>query len=224
MRRALMTIALVGVVGWTVSASQNAWAFPKVAETTKASCATCHTSPAGGAALTEVGTKYKADPSIKVPTDVAGADYIGEKKCGMCHRPYAKAWEETPHAKAFALLETADAKTVAMMAEKLGVKVEGKASESKDCVPCHVVGYDLPGGYKAGAENAAQMTNVACEACHGPGSMHMKAAKADKKKMINGQVGEQMCRQCHTKEMSPDFDFAKYVAKGVHHVEKAGEK
>ncbi len=215
-----MTMALVGVVGWTVSASQNAWAYPNIAVATKASCATCHTSPAGGAALTDVGTKYQADDSIKVPTDVAGADYIGAKKCGLCHRAYATAWAETPHAKAWATLESADEKTVAAMATKLGVKVEGKASESPACIGCHVTGNDLPGGYKAGAEGADAMVNVACEACHGPGSMHMKAAKADKKAMINAAVSEKMCMQCHTKVMSPDFDFAKYVEKGVHKIAK----
>jgi hypothetical protein len=52
--------------------------------------------------------------------------------------------------------------------------------------------------------------------CHGPGSKHVAAAKADKKAAINGATSEAMCRSCHTKEMSPNFDFAKYKAKGVH--------
>jgi nitrate/TMAO reductase-like tetraheme cytochrome c subunit len=215
-----MTLALVGVASCFFQAGQDAWAFPKMAVATKAACVNCHTNPAGGAALTDVGTKYEADASAKAAMDAAGADYVGSKKCGLCHRAYATAWAETPHAKAFALLQSADDKKVAEMAEKLGVKVEGKAAESPACVGCHVTGMGLPGGYTAGAENAELLTNVTCEACHGPGSLHVKAAKADKKAMINGAVSEKMCMQCHTKEMSPDFDFAKYVEKGVHKVAK----
>lgn len=220
MRRTLMTLALVGVAALLVHAGQNAWAFPDAAVATKAACASCHTGVAGGAGLTEDGTKWMADQSTKVPAGTVN-EYAGSKKCGMCHRPFATAWAETPHAKALAVLQEADEKTVAAMAEKLGVKVEGKASESPACVGCHVTGLGLPGGYTAGAENADQLANVTCEGCHGPGSAHIKAAKADKKAAINGAVSEKMCRHCHTKTMSPDFDFEKYKAMGVHKVAKA---
>jgi hypothetical protein len=217
-----VTLGLVAAAVWVVQASQ-AWAFPKTAVATKAACATCHTSPAGGPKLTEVGTKYLADPTTAVPTDVAGAEYIGSKKCAMCHKAVATAWAETPHAKALAALQGADAAAVAAMAEKLGVKVEGKAAESAACVSCHVTGFGLPGGYVATAENAALLANVTCESCHGPGSLHMKAAKADKKATIDGAVSEKMCLQCHTKEISPEFDFETYTAKGVHKIVKATE-
>jgi len=213
-------LALMGVAALLVYASQNAWAYPKAAVATKAACASCHTGVAGGAGLTEAGTKWMADESTKVP-EAAVNEYAGSKKCAMCHRAYATAWAETPHAKAFANLAAADEKAVAAMAEKLGVKVEGKASENAACVGCHVTGMGLPGGYTAGSETADLLANVTCEACHGPGSAHIKAAKADKKAAINGAVSEKMCMQCHTKEMSPEFDFAKYKAKGVHVVAKS---
>ena len=40
--------------------------------------------------------------------------------------------------------------------------------------------------------------------------------------MINGKVGEKLCRSCHTPTMSPKFDFATYSAKGLH-AKKAAE-
>jgi mono/diheme cytochrome c family protein len=218
-----MTLALVGVAAWMVYASQSAWAFPKASVATKAACASCHTVAAGGPDLTETGTKYKADASAKAAASAAGADYVGSKKCAMCHRAQATAWAETPHAKALAVLHSADEKAVADMAGRIGVKVEGKMTENDACVTCHVTGLGLPGGYVAGSETADQLANVTCEACHGPGSVHMKAAKADKKATIYGAVSEKMCMQCHTKEMSPEWDFAKYKAKGVHTVAKATE-
>lgn len=222
MRRTLMTLALVGVAAWAVYASQSAWAFPKASIATKAACGTCHIVAAGGPELTEIGTKYKADANTTVPAAAAGAEYAGSKKCSMCHRPYATAWAETPHAKALANLQSADEKAVAAMAEKLGVKLEGKAAESDACVTCHVTGLGLPGGYNAEAETAPLMAGVTCEACHGPGSLHIKAAKADKKSTMSA-VSEKMCLQCHTKEMSPEWDFEKYKEKGVHTIAKAAE-
>lgn len=220
MRRALLTLALVAMAGWVLHASRSAWAYPQAAVSTGAACASCHTVAAGGPDLTDTGKKYLADASTKVPTDVAGAEYSGTKKCSMCHRPYFTSWSETAHAKALANLEAASDEATAAFAEKAGIKLEGKATESADCLKCHVTGLGLAGGWKAGAEGADLLAGVTCEACHGPGSVHIKAAKADKAATMSA-VSEKMCRQCHTEKTSPEFDFEKYKAKGVHTVEKS---
>ena len=208
-----LTCALV-----TLVAAPSTWAFPKYARETKAACATCHVSPAGGAQLTEAGTAFKADMTKK-PTPVAGADYVGSAKCKMCHMPYFKAWQTTAHAHAFEGLEKAPDTTVAKMAAALKVEVAGKASASESCVGCHVTGYKLAGGYPAAdSAKTVAVTSVTCESCHGPGAKHVAAAMADKKSMIYGHPTAKMCVQCHTPAMSPNFDFEAYKKKGVHAV------
>jgi hypothetical protein len=222
MRRTRLTFLITAVAVLAVCASA-AFAFPRYARTTKMSCATCHTCPAGGAALTDAGKAFKAD-STKVPAaSVAGSDYASTKKCRMCHINEYKSWLDTPHAKSLEVLKTGDPKKIEEMATRAGVKLSGPASENETCLGCHVTGYKLAGGYPASDSltNAA-LAFVTCEGCHGPGSKHVAAAdKAAKKALINGQVGELLCRSCHTPTMSPEFDFAKYKAKGLHAVKTA---
>ena len=47
------------------------------------------------------------------------------------------------------------------------------------------------------------MTNVQCEACHGPGANH--AQNPLKNKMRSAD--EKGCLVCHTKDTDPEFDF-----------------
>jgi hypothetical protein len=197
-------------------------AFPRFARMTKASCATCHTNVAGGAVLTDAGKAFKADTTKAPAASVAGSDFASTKKCKMCHINEYKSWLETPHAKALEVLKTGDPKKIEEMAARAGVKLTGPASENEVCLSCHVTGYKLTGGYPAADSlTTASLASVTCEACHGPGSKHVAADKPTKKTVINGQVGELLCRSCHTPSMSPAFDFAKYKAKGLHAVKTA---
>jgi mono/diheme cytochrome c family protein len=207
------------VAGLAVVITAQAWAFPQFARENKAACASCHVNPAGGPDLSEAGKAFKAEK--KAPAAVAGADYVGSKKCMMCHPKQSKAWTASKHAQALALLKTATAEQVAAMSKTTGVEVKGKASETDGCVTCHVTGFKLAGGYPAAdsLKNVA-LSAVACEACHGPGSKHVAAPMADKKKMINGAVTANMCMQCHTSAISPKFNFEE-MKKLVHPVPAA---
>jgi hypothetical protein len=211
----LIGLAAIAIL---IGTAGSAWAFPQFAMSTKASCNTCHSNPAGGAALNDAGKAYKAD-NTKAPTAAAdGAAYVGTK-CKMCHSKEYKAWQDTPHSKSLLALKTSTPEKIAEMAKRLGVELKGPADKDDRCLACHVTGFHLDGGFPAAdSTKSAALSSVACEMCHGPGSKHVAAAKADKKANINGAVGEAMCRSCHTKEMSPDFDFAKFKAKGVHAV------
>ena len=77
------------------------------------------------------------------------AQYIGAKKCKMCHmskkrgEQYGK-WAAGPHAKAFEVLATEEAKAAA---KKAGV--EGDPQQSPKCLKCHVTGYEAPASAKA---------------------------------------------------------------------------
>lgn len=142
--------------------------------------------------------------------------YLGMKKCKMCHKAQFESWAKTPHAASLKNLAAAKPEDVKKMADALGVKVEGKADQVPACLSCHVTGYGMEGGYTAEKGKEEMSDAVSCEECHGPGSLHMKAKKEDKPKTINGHPGEAKCVTCHTKEMSPKFNFETYAAKGVH--------
>jgi 2',3'-cyclic-nucleotide 2'-phosphodiesterase (5'-nucleotidase family) len=116
--------------------------------------------------------------------------FVGSEVCQRCHVEEAKQWLTTRHAHAWQTL------------------VDEKKEATPDCVPCHTVGYQKPGGFEG--EHVASLVNVGCENCHGMGSRHDSLAAA------NTQVAEATCRTCHDATTSPDFDFAKYRPHVVH--------
>ena len=213
-------MAVLGIAVATQAA--KAWAYPAFAREHKAACATCHANPAGGPTLNEGGTAFKADNS-KVPAAAAkGAEYVGINKCKMCHMKQFKAWGATPHANAWAGLKNSTPEKATEMATALKVEMKGSPATTDGCVSCHVTGFQLAGGYpQADSTKAASLVNVTCEGCHGPGSLHVAAAAADKKKFINRTVTANMCKQCHTATTSPKFDFAEFSKRGVHQVAAA---
>ena len=218
-RSKLLPRILVVTLG--VAVATQLWAYPEVARQTKTSCVTCHANVAGGAELNAAGTAFKADGKAPAASAAKAADYVGVNKCKMCHIKQHKAWAETPHAKAWAGLKAADAKKTAEMAAAFKVEVTGSAAATAGCVKCHVTGFQLAGGYpQADAAKADLVTNVTCEGCHGPGSLHVSAPMAEKKKFI-AKATENMCKQCHVPAASPDFVFAEYAKRGVHAVAAA---
>jgi len=106
----------------------------------------------------------------------AEATYLGADKCKMCHSKQHVTWMKMGHSKAMASLSAEEQK-------------------KPECVKCHVTGYGKTGGYES-MEKTPNLANVQCEACHGAGSLHMKAPMADKKKTINGAGVD--CRGCHS--------------------------
>ncbi len=216
MRGSLRLGVLAAFVAVGAMWATHASAFPDVARDTKAACAACHVSPAGGTTLSDAGTAWKTDK--KAPdTSIAGAEYVGSTKCKMCHMTEYKSWATTKHASAMqSLLSSADT-TTARMAAALKAEVKGKAADDPACIKCHVTGYQLTGGYPAAdsTKNAA-LAMVSCESCHGPGSLHTKAPKEQKASMIHGKPTAAMCTQCHTPEMSPKFNFDEYAKLGLH--------
>jgi predicted CXXCH cytochrome family protein len=209
----IVGIVLVGAV---LGVSATAFALPQFARETKAACAACHANPAGGADLTDAGKGYKTEK--KSPTGEAPvAEYVGVNKCRACHISQFKSWQASKHAKAFGMLKATSPEQLTAMAAALNVEVKGDPSTDDNCVVCHVTGFQLPGGFPgADSTKHAALSNVTCENCHGPGSKHVSAATADKKKFINRGAGAMLCAGCHTAAMSPAFKFEEYKAKIVH--------
>lgn len=101
-------------------------------------------------------------------------EYVGTKRCRMCHTKQYDFWRDTAKANAFESL-------------KPGVKVVAKRNAGLDanrdyttdptCLSCHTVGYGEAGGYEIPDPDDQRMQRrvksregVGCESCHGPGS------------------------------------------------------
>ncbi len=115
------------------------------------------------------------------PSSECGREFVGARACAPCHPDRYAAWEESPHAGAYATLEA-----------------RGRQYDP-DCLACHAVAYDCTGG-EVDRESLRKFTAVQCESCHGPGSAHARTG---------GQVSmstELVCPRCHTPDRSPDFD------------------
>jgi predicted CXXCH cytochrome family protein len=70
---------------------------------------------------------------------------------------------------------------------------------SSACTKCHsniTRGFhDATHAQLAMKDDAGQMKNVACESCHGPASLHIKAGTRDT--IINPKISPATCLQCH---------------------------
>lgn len=117
---------------------------------------------------------------------------LGVSKCGECHQPFVESWKKTKHAGAFTSIERA-----------------GKSADP-ECIKCHTAGFGEKGGFYS-AKTTPMLTNVQCEACHGPGREHL----LDFSKPMQ-PVAEYVCLKCHTKSTSPDFNYPVYLEKIKH--------
>lgn len=174
-------------------------------------------------------------------TTLMSQDYVGSKKCKMCHKKdktgnQFKSWINSRHSNAF---ETLKGDEAIKIAKEKGL---GNPWEEEACVKCHVTGYGK-GGYEIkNAEFWAQtkdgkkptkavkrmenLKGVGCEVCHGPGSKYKSKKKmvAINKGTMDGaalgliQPTEQLCIECHNAE-SPSykpFDFEEFYPKIAH--------
>ncbi len=93
----------------------------------------------------------RAHPGGMFGVLVAG-NYVGTATCGSCHRVEHKAWSLTHHSIAW------------------GTLIDQKATDRADCVPCHVIGHNEPGGWTPAQPH--DRVDVGCEACHGASGPH----------------------------------------------------
>lgn len=148
-------------------------------------------------------TKEQKKKPAKTP------EYVGAKKCKMCHKTEHKSWLETKHAKAYETLKPEDRK-------------------KDSCTVCHITGFGVADTVFEG---------IQCEACHGPGSLYKSPKIMSKKKYKDNREAqhklaleaglivpdEETCTGCHNKK-SPtfkSFDYAKMKLTGVHALKKA---
>lgn len=144
------------------------------------------------------------------------AKYVGTDMCKMCHqqkrgKQYLK-WEKGPHAQAYKSLSSDKAKE---MAKALNVD---DPTNSEKCLKCHITTDQF-------TSEKQRSEGVGCEHCHGPSSVHIKAAmKTDYvsspanegRNVFEGKTEEETmaniekhCRQCHGLEHKDENPAAK---------------
>lgn len=126
------------------------------------------------------------------PAAEGAPSYVGSATCQSCHSSAYGWWTNHAHGRAYATLERAHKQF------------------NLSCVSCHVTGYGRPGG--SSVVHNEGLTNVGCESCHGPGSLHAKKPSAAEHKLARDPT-ETVCKQCHTPDHSDLFEFQSYVAR-----------
>jgi hypothetical protein len=118
--------------------------------------------------------------------------YAGDTVCKNCHPAEHAVWAKSRHGRAYSTLRKIN-----------------KAFDP-ECLVCHVVGFNLPGGFISELDTP-NLKNVQCEVCHGSGREHASAPTSG-----FGNKAKEACKQCHVKNHSPRFNYAKYWPKIKH--------
>ncbi len=116
--------------------------------------------------------------------------YSGEQLCQTCHRDQHQTWTLTNHAYAFKTL------------------IEHGQERNPECLPCHTVGWELPGGYSL-EQPYPHLEGVQCENCHGRGGPHQSPD-------FLKQGLEPVCISCHNPKHSLHFKFAERLPQVSH--------
>ncbi len=115
--------------------------------------------------------------------------FVGAISCKKCHETNYRNWLKTKHAKA--------AQTIAASPKYA----------QEECLICHTTGYGKMGEYVTIDDVPFYLKGVQCEACHGPGKGHPGKGRMERKVTLG------VCRNCHTKDQSPAFNYRAYVEK-----------
>lgn len=145
------------------------------------------------------------DKVPRIPLE-GGLAFVGSKKCQICHEYAYSMWTEKKHSIAYPTL----------------VKVEHQYDP--ECVKCHVIGL----GYETGFQNETSpidLREVGCEACHGPGNLHIESVLTQKPYVSCGLQPRMRCVDCHTPEHSAGFGGheREYFQKIIHWKEPKAE-
>ncbi len=177
-------------------------------------------------ALAALGVQDSPPPTVgfHVPKEPAATtvsvgrqtyEYLGTKRCRMCHVDQYKSWRELPKGRSWEALKPGIGAKVKVAA---GLDVSKDYRDDGRCLKCHCVGYGRPGGYvipdPSDGESvrlAAARQGVGCEACHGPGSGFVQIMQdiyttdrtyKPEELYVAGRrpVGPEVCAACHNKD------------------------
>lgn len=133
--------------------------------------------------------------SDRVPRAVSDgqASYVGIEVCSSCHQEERAVWQATGHAHAYETLSSQH------------------KEYNLDCVSCHVTGYEKPGG--STVTHVEKLTDVQCEVCHGPGSLHVTSPLSDS--LIEAHPSPSLCASAchHSPHVGDDWNVAEALPK-----------
>jgi len=148
---------------------------------------------------TESAKLYKPKAVVQVGKDLSEKEMIaripktsplaGAISCKRCHEANYRNWLKTKHAKA--------SQTIAASPQYA----------QEECLMCHATGYGKIGEYATVEEIPFYLRGVQCEACHGEGKGHPGKGGIERKVTLG------ICRNCHTKDQSPVFNYLAYLEK-----------
>jgi Cytochrome c554 and c-prime len=145
---------------------------------------------------TEVKQQYEKSVALRKALETGESPYAGEQACKDCHQEEYSVWSKSRHAHAFYTLQ------------------DVKKSFDPNCIICHTVGFDKPGGF-IDPDTTPSLMHVQCESCHGAARKHVESGGI--KPVTNADWPSiRMCEQCHTQPHSPSFNFEKYWPKIAH--------
>ena len=137
------------------------------------------------AGLPEKGLSEK-EMIARIPQDSL---FVGAITCKKCHEVNYRNWLKTKHARA--------SQTI----------VASPKYAQEECLMCHSTGYGKMGDYATVEEIPFYLQGVQCETCHGPGRGHPGKGRMERKVTLGA------CRNCHTKDQSPTFNYVAYLEK-----------
>jgi formylmethanofuran dehydrogenase subunit E len=115
--------------------------------------------------------------------------FVGAISCKQCHEENYRKWLKTKHAKA--------SQTI----------ISSPKYSQEECLSCHSTGYGKMGDYVTVEEIPFYLHGVQCEACHGEGRGHPEKGEGLRKVTLG------VCRNCHTTDQSPAFNYMAYLEK-----------
>jgi len=115
--------------------------------------------------------------------------FAGAISCKKCHEVNYRNWLKTKHAKA--------SQTIAASPKYA----------QEECLMCHSTGYGKIGEYATVEEIPFYLRGVQCESCHGEGKGHPGKGSIERKVTLG------ICRNCHTKDQSPTFNYMAFLEK-----------
>lgn len=144
---------------------------------------------------------FLALPLSLFPTPARGEDktYVGREACKGCHEEkYASFIANSKMSNSF---------------QGPSLRKKGLTGEElKKCYECHTTGYGKPGGFRSEAETP-DLKNLGCEACHGPGSVHIGTGSP---KDIKRHVEIKDCQVCHDQNRVATVNFKPTLFGGAH--------
>jgi hypothetical protein len=115
--------------------------------------------------------------------------FVGAISCKRCHEANYRNWLKTKHAKA--------SQTI----------VASPKYAQEECLICHSTGFGKIAEYATVEEIPSYLRGVQCESCHGEGRGHPGKGGIERKVTLG------ICRNCHTKDQSPIFNYIAYLEK-----------